>query len=293
MSLGLLAAIKAAIKTLDDRWSTTRATYQDNLQYYSQTLATNLGTTNTRVDKVISTRLRAPVVTVYTSGTDATYNRRNSSGASYCWVTLLGGGGGGGGSNFTGKEGGGGGGGERLRFWIRLVANPTYTVGTGGAGGAAGTSGGVGTSTWLNGIAASGGDGGGGGYNGSADDPGKGGGLARIYDAFGDGTAYIYPSADGSLPGGMGGGYGPGYPGGRNINFYNSSSIYKRTWQNDGGHTEYGIGGVGFGTGSGAGSDATGYGAGGGGARGASYSGGAGGGGLIIIEDYGDIDSGN
>jgi len=292
--LGFLAAIKGAIKTLDDRWSATRQGYLDRLNTdYTTPRAGYITTMNGRIDLAISTRLRAPVVTVYTTGTDQTYTRRNTGGASYCWVTLLGGGGGGGGANNFGTAAGGGGGGERLRFWIRLVANPTYTVGTGGGGGAAGMGGGNGTSTWFNGIVASGGDGGAGGYSGAGSGvQGIGGGAARIYDVFNDGTAYSFFAIDGSMPGGGGGGYGAGWAFGRNINFYTNSSIYKRTQANDGGHTEYGIGGVGAGT-SANGSAATGYGAGGGGAYGDNYTGGAGAGGLIIIEDYGDIDSGN
>lgn len=295
--LAKLVSVKSTVDTNLNATIDSRAAASS----WTPTLATNLGTVYSRTDKTMSTRLRAPVVTVYSSaGATGTYNRREST--SYVRVTVLGGGGGGGGGGQTTWRGGGGGGGERVRAWLRLTADPDYRVANTAAGGASGNNGTDGDYSLFGWVYAMGGIGGGLASGGNGDH-GMGGGV-HSFGKYDNGTvAYaMTPSRDGHLCGGAGHGYAPGWPFGTGnlsdlggqlnmeYNTSNSGRIYTAT-NAAGGYTEYGAGGVSPGS-TGVGGDATGYGAGGAGGYGAN-AGGLGTGGILIIEDFGNIDSGN
>ena len=115
-----------------------------------------------------------PKVTIFTSGTGATFTPTGSP--KYLLVELVGGGGGGGGSSSgLGCSGGGGGGGYILKYYT--PATYTYTVGAGGAGGTSAPTNGStgGNTTFDNGGSIITANGGAGGTGASSPSPVSGG----------------------------------------------------------------------------------------------------------------------
>lgn len=314
--LGFLAAIKGAIKTLDDRWSATRQGYLDRLNTdYTTGLKDNLVTTNSRIDKAMSTRLRAPVCTTYTSGS-GNYNTRHTN--SLIFAILVAGGGGGGCSSATNRGAGGGGGGQTLMRWFRANgATIDYIVGAGGTGGTSSIGwGGKGGTTKLGFLRADGGSGGwGDGYTDENIPGGFGGGCQWGWIDNNQLAAQTIVDPSG-IPGGAGGrghysatadkskgGFVAGFPLPRDLHSGAANgqgipplgSTAPDYGGGGGGSSMYGDGQTGGTAGAGVPSAPSGYGGGGAGSSstGSSVNGGAGAGGLILIYDYGNVDDGN
>jgi len=216
-------------------------------------------------------------ITLYDTGSSATYTP--TAGTKAIRVTCLGGGGGGGGvdgqgAGTAGCAGGGGAGGLTEILITSVAASYTYTVGGGGGGGAglAGVTGDTGGTTTFSGtgasLSASGGVGGV-GRTASSSSVSSGGGAGGAASG-----GAINITGQRGLSGTVSGGFGVS--------------------QGTGASSNYGGGGNGFivsgASGGDAGGAATGFGAGGGGAGvtvlTTNHAGGAGSGGLIIVEEF-------
>lgn len=259
-----LLAIPAKVKALVDLWTTGRAGYLDRLNTdYSTGLKDAIVTTNTRIDKAMSTRLRAPTRTQLSGS--GTYNLRDSANNNLLFVILVGGGSNG--EYGTGSlNGGGGGGGETVCAWLWFTSNPVYVVGAASG------------STRFGPLGAA--AGGGAAINTNPARPAVGGGAVRLDQEDG---YWQYAVSGHGIPGGGGG------------NLSTSGGLAGHWWGAansngqgvlSGGNSCYGIGGAVNSAGSG-------YGAGGGGATPSNQTPGAGTAGTIIVFDYGNVESGN